>query len=216
MSNPTQFQASDAFTNSLFHLLQEVGRKKILTTFTVVFFSSYSRTLSLTMTRQLKTLIPSSVWSTKGRPGSTVSALCWINTTSANTQVQRRTRSSFVLKSIALEELISEVYFAVSYPVRACASVCVCVLFFLSTHMFMLSSPRHGWTGRVWSHERTIHEDRGGLPARLLSHWQRKVSDSFRHVQTHTRTHPQTHALQISVYSNIRLCAAPPLSLTLK
>lgn len=124
MSNPTQFQASDAFTNSLFHLLQEVGRKKILSAFIVVFFASYSRTLSLTMTRQLKTLIPSSVWSTKGRPGSTVSALCWINTTSANTQVQRRTRSSFVLKSIALEELISEVYFAVSYP------VCVCVLFF--------------------------------------------------------------------------------------
>lgn len=207
MSNPTQFQASDAFTNSLFHLLQEVGRKKILSTFIVVFFASYSRTLSLTMTRQLKTLIPSSVWSTKGRPGSTVSALCWINTTSANTQVQRRTRSSFVLKSIALEELISEVYFAVSYP------VCVCVyFFFLSTHMFMLSSPRHGWTGRVWSHERTIHEDRGGLPARLLSHWQRKVSDSFHHVQTHTRT----HALHISVYSNIRLCAAPPLSPTLK
>lgn len=125
-----QFQASDAFRNSLFHLLQEVGRKKILSTFIVVFFASYSRTLSLTMTRQLKTLIPSSVWSTKGRPGSTVSALCWINTTSANTQVQRHTRSSFVLKSIALEELISEVYFAVSYPVRACVSVCVLFFFF--------------------------------------------------------------------------------------
>lgn len=192
MSNPTQFQASNAFTNSLFHLLQVVGRKKILSTFIVVFFASYSRTLSLTMTRQLKTLIPSSVWSTKGRPGSTVSALCWINTTSANTQVQRRTHSSFVLKSIALEELISEVYFAVSYPV----CVCVRTFLFLSTHMFMLSSPRHGWTGRVWSHERTIHEDRGGLPARLLSHWQRKVSDSFHHVLTHTHTRLAHFCLQ--------------------
>lgn len=138
VSNPTYFQASDAFTNSLFNLLQEVGRKKILTTFTVLFFSSYSRTLSLTMTRQLKTLIPSSVWSTKGQPGSTVSALCWINTTSANTQVQRRTRSSFVLKSIALEELISEVYFAVSYPECACASVCVCTCFFVNAHVHAL------------------------------------------------------------------------------
>ena len=45
--------------------------------------------------------------------------------------------------------------------------------------MRALSSPRHGWTGRVWSHERTIHEDRGGLPARLLGHRQGKVSDSY-------------------------------------
>lgn len=48
------------------------------------------------------------------------------------------------------------------------------------------SSPRHGWTGRVWSHERTIHEDRGGLPARLLSHWQREVSDGRRLARTHS------------------------------
>lgn len=52
-----------------------------------------------------------------------------------------------------------------------CVDVCVCTLL----------SPRHGWTGRVRSHERTIHEDRGGLPARLLSHRQRKVSDTRLH-----------------------------------
>lgn len=50
-----------------------------------------------------------------------------------------------------------------------CICVCVC-------GVFSPLSPRHGWTGRVRSHERTIHEDRGGLPARLLRHRQRKVS----------------------------------------
>lgn len=53
-----------------------------------------------------------------------------------------------------------------------CVCVCACV------HVCSPLSPRHGWTGRVWSHERTIHEDRGGLPARLLRHRQRKVSDA--------------------------------------
>lgn len=38
-------------------------------------------------------------------------------------------------------------------------------------------SPGYSRTGRVWSHERTIHEDRGGLPSRLLCHWPGKVSN---------------------------------------
>lgn len=50
--------------------------------------------------------------------------------------------------------------------------------------LYALPSPRHGWTGRVRSHERTIHEDRGGLPARLLGHRQREVSDGCRHSYT--------------------------------
>lgn len=64
----------------------------------------------------------------------------------------------------------------------------IVLVWVVSMCVYKLSSPRHGWTGRVWSHARTIHEDRGGLPARLLSHWQRKVSDGFHHVQTHSYT----------------------------
>lgn len=56
-----------------------------------------------------------------------------------------------------------------------------CKLMCVSVHS--PPSPGHGRTGRVRSHERTIHEDRGGLPARLLCHRQRKVSDG-RHSST--------------------------------
>lgn len=64
---------------------------------------------------------------------------------------------------IVLEDLIAKFFF---FAARYCAGV-ICVGVFVCV---CVRSPRHGWTGRVWSHERTIHEDRGGLPARLLSH----------------------------------------------
>lgn len=84
-----------------------------------------------------------------------------------------------------------------------CDDLCVCVCVFTSP-----PSPRHGWTGRVWSHERTIHEDRGGLPARLLGHRQRKVSDGSRHT-----CEPRGDALasaSASVYSAQQHSASPP------
>lgn len=119
------------------------------------------------MTPQLKTPTPNSVWLTKGQPGLTVSALCWTNRTRLNTHSQWHAGSLSVAWILYLRNLRTSVF----------CCYCVCVWFAL-TCVCTLSSPRHGWTGRVWSHERTIHEDRGGLPARLLSHWQRKVSDS--------------------------------------
>lgn len=69
-------------------------------------------------------------------------------------------------------------------------TVCFCssMILFVCVHVLPTCSPRHGWTGRVRSHERTIHEDRGGLPARLLSHRQRKVGDSFHYEQAHKHT----------------------------
>ncbi len=140
------------------------------------------------MTPQLKTPIPSSVWLTKGRPGLTVSALCWTNMTRVNIHIQRHTRRLFVCFYCIV--LYSRNWLPRSVLLQVIVRVVICV----SMCVYTFSSSRHGWTGRVWSHERTIHEDRGGLPARLLSHWQRKVSDSSRHVQAHS------HELPLSVF----------------
>lgn len=90
-----------------------------------------------------------------------------------------------LLCGIVLEELSAA---------AMCVDVCVCPPL----------SPRHGRTGRVRSHERTIHEDRGGLPARLLRHRQRKVSDGCRH-----RCTPLSACLHTSV------CSSQPHTLVL-
>lgn len=81
------------------------------------------------------------------------------------------------LRCVVVEELIAE-FFSLLRVIVLVWFVLLCV--------YAPSSPRHGWTGRVRSHERTIHEDRGGLPARLLSHWQREVSDGRRLARTHS------------------------------
>lgn len=172
-----------------------------------LFFLSCSRTSSLTMTPQLKTPIPSSVWLTKGRPGLTVSVLCWTNMTRVHTHTQKHTRR-YLYVSIAL---------CCTRGIDCHGLFCHKLLYVLwfNVCVYTLSSPRHGWTGRVWSHERTIHEDRGGLPARLLSHWQRKVSDSSRHVQTHSHTLPLSAFLSFLLFAQLCLLFTITHSLSL-
>ncbi len=141
------------------------------------------------MTPRLRTRIPSSVWLTKGRLGLTVSAHFWTNMTQINAHVRclcvcmaLYCTRGIDCKSLFCCKLLCVCVIGVDVCVCViCVDVCVCVC----VCVFVVSSPWHGWTGRVWSHERTIHEDRGGLPARLLSHWQGEVSDSSHHVQPH-------------------------------
>lgn len=136
------------------------------------FFSvSCSHTSSPTMTPQSKTPTLSSVWLTRGRPGWTVSQLLL----NKPERIPGHNKSPVYVPVAFL--LYSRNSFQKWSLLASHSPVCVRV------YVCTLSSSRHGRTGRVRSHERTIHEDRGGLPARLLSHWQRKVSDSSHQVE---------------------------------
>lgn len=112
---------------------------------------SCSRTLSPTMTPQLKTPIPSSVWLTKGRPGSTVSALCWTNRKCTRT----KTHTWMLLACFCRVALYSR-----NWLQRSVLPVIVCVWFVCVCAHSLQSSTRLGrkslepWENNTWGQGR--------------------------------------------------------------
>lgn len=72
----------------------------------------------------------------------------------------------------------------------------------------MFVSPGYSRTGRVWSHERTIHEDRGGFPSGLLCHRPGKVSKRSTHTFNFLSFFPFTSTRPVSVSLSFRFWLA--------